>query len=168
MSVLQVNALDLGLNNAVVVMANKVWPLGWDVGPNAPSSFKALCEEINTRRRVTVYDGGCECTIFDQPEVNYAMRAWHDWCHWRYGYDFSLRGETMACEKQIEQLFKVYGRGDQTERWARILWAEVVGQREYYERHRKYVEDQMSFVKMYLLCPASALMMNWDLPKKAA
>ena len=46
---------------------------------------------------------GADNTIFGAPEVNYAFRAWHDWCHWMGGFDFSLYGECATCNMQIEQ-----------------------------------------------------------------
>ncbi len=110
---------------------------------------------------MVVYNGGCDGTIYADPEVNYAFRAWHDWCHWRGGYDFSVCGETAVCAMQCLELLSQHGDGEQTRRWIAILRAEVVGQRLYYQRHKRYIDDQRGFVEAYLKDPDDALL--WPL-----
>ena len=46
----------------------------------------------------------CENNIFGCAETNMALRAWHDWCHWKGQFGFTLQGEIEAFEMQIEHL----------------------------------------------------------------
>lgn len=149
--------LDRGLNAAILRIAGRLCPTGYDVSVDAPATYKALRAHLDAGKRMLVYNGGCEGTIYGDPEVNYAMRAWHDWCHYRGNNDFSVAGETANCRMQQDQLIKLYGDCETTRRWCRILEAEVVGQRLYYERHKRYVQDQRAFVLHYLANPAAAV-----------
>jgi hypothetical protein len=153
--------LDRTLNAAILTMSRRIFPTGFDVSDGAPDTHKKLKAHLDAGRRMVVYGGGCEGTIYADPEVNHSFRAWHDWCHWRGGYDFSPEGETAVCDMQCGQLIELYGDSKETRRWADILWAEVVGQRLYYQRHKRYVDDQRGFIEAYLRDPEDALL--WPL-----
>jgi hypothetical protein len=150
--------LDRGLNVAVLQIASQLFPLGYDVSPHAPDTLKKLKTHLSQPgARMIVYNGGADNTIFEDNEVNYAFRAWHDWCHWRGNYDFTPEGELKTCKKQVEQLKTLYGDGPTVERWADILWAEVVGQRRYYAIHGRFLDNQRAFTEAYLANPDAAL-----------
>ena len=97
-----------------------------------------------------VWSGGSENTIYAEPEVNWAFRAWHDWCHYRGAHDFTPEGERSVFELQRSHLLLFYGDSLQTRRWIRILRAEVIGQQEYFYRYGHYPHDQRAFVEVYL------------------
>jgi hypothetical protein len=149
--------LDKGLNCAILHIAGRLLPTGYDVAPDAPASYRALRAHLDAGKRMVVYDGGSEGTIYADPEVNYAMRAWHDWAHYTCGNDFSIEGETANCRVQQAQLLELYGDCETTRRWCRILDAEIIGQRLYYAKHGTYVRDQRAFVLHYLANPRTAL-----------
>jgi hypothetical protein len=149
--------LDRALNCAILHIAGKLCPTGYDVSPDAPATYKALRAHLDAGKRMVVFDGGSDGTIYADNEVNYAMRAWHDWCHYRCGNDFSVEGETANCRVQQAQLVELYGDCETTRRWCRILEAEIIGQRLYYEKHKQYVTDQRAFVLAYLANPAKAV-----------
>lgn len=148
--------LDRHLNAAVLAMAARLFPTGFDVSPDAPSSLRALNtllgkpEAPKPGARMVVFDGGSAHTIYADDEVNYAFRAWHDWTHWRYQFDFSLAGERATYMAQVFHLVKAYGDCDTVTRWSNILHAEIVGQAEYYARHKRYVGRQLDFVRACL------------------
>lgn len=153
--------LDCPLNAAILTMSRRLFPTGFDVSESAPATYRELKSHLDAGNRMVVYNGGCEGTIYADTEVNYAFRAWHDWCHWRGAHDFSERGEASVCAMQSLQLLELYGDGSQTARWIKILQAEVVGQRLYYQRHKRYVDDQQGFVEAYLEDPHDTLL--WPL-----
>jgi hypothetical protein len=151
------------LNAAILGMAARLFPCGFDVSPNAPERLSALNAMLGhptapkSGARLTVFNGGSTQTIFADDEVNFAFRAWHDWTHWRYQHNFTLIGETATATQQIRDLYSVHGRGAHNADWHPLLWAEVVGQREYYERHRRFIADQRGFNAAYRADPAAAL-----------
>lgn len=151
---------DQGLNDAIIEITNRlVGP--FKVSNDAPGTFRELKAHLDTGKRVVVAREGSEQTIFGDPEVNYAFRAWHDWCHWKGGYDFSIEGEMATCNMQIEQLYAIFGVSETTKRWSRYIIAEVIGQRRYYERYREYLSDQRAFVTAYMHDPTQALQRKW-------
>lgn len=93
--------LSTSLNVIVQHMAHKLFPTGYDVGPDAPDSLEALNGQIAQRGRLVVYSGASDNTIFGAPEINHDFRAWHDWTHWRHQLPFTPEGEQQVAELQI-------------------------------------------------------------------
>jgi len=149
-------ALDIHFNAAVLTICSRVLPGGFDVADDAPETYDELIAHLDAGARMLVYRGGSERTIYGDPEVNYAFRAWHDWCHWRGRHDFSPEGERAACAMQGDHLVTVYGESSQTRRWRRILHAEIIGQREYFDRHGVFPDDQRAYVESYLRADTQA------------
>lgn len=116
---------------------------------------------MNSGKPLIVAREGSENTIFGDRDVNFAFRAWHDWCHWRGGYDFSFLGECATCHMQVQQLKEHYGKNHQTAYWIELLTAEVVGQRQFYEKFKTYISDQRAFAQAYLQDPGLALGRIW-------
>ncbi|QPC44957.1 hypothetical protein HW532_20990 [Kaustia mangrovi] len=157
--------LSIILDHCTLFMAKQCWPDGFNVGPDAPSSYKALVREHDKYGFITVFDGGSDHTIFGSPETNIAFRAWHDWCHLHLGADFSSEGEAAAAALQIKHL-RQYGREHfippaAIDHAALLIDAEVNGQNRYYQKHKKYVKDQRSFAMLYLTNPEHALSIIW-------
>ena len=143
-------ALDIQLNAAVLAVAHRLFPCGFLVAEIAPQSYEELVARLDAGLPMLVYSGGSERTIYGCPEVNYSFRAWHDWCHWRGRHNFSFEGETAVCCMQGAHLVALYGECPRTRWWKRILHAEVIGQREYFNRHGVFPDDQRAFVESYL------------------
>lgn len=153
--------LDIQFNAAVMTIANRLFPGGWDVGPDAPDTLESLTAHIAKTGRMKVFDGGSQRTIFGCPEHNWAFRAWHDWHHWKAQLPFTPEGEHKVCNLQIMDLIKVYGACEITERWSHILRAEVDGQIRYHEKHGTFPDNQRGFVEAYLRYPEQAILERW-------
>lgn len=159
MSDLIIRPLEPMLNVATQVICNAVWPGGFDVGPHAPDTYEALCAEYAARKRITVWEGACDGTIFDDPQINQMFRAWHDWCHIMGGHDFSVEGERQAALMQCQHIARRYGNGETGKRLQSLVMMEVLGQALYADAHGgAFPSDQMQFAKAYLaLGPATAI-----------
>jgi hypothetical protein len=142
--------LDHGLNVAILQIAQRLLPQGFDVSDKAPDSYEALVACFESGGRYVVFSDGSENTIYGDPEVNHHFRAWHDWCHWQGKYDFSLEGELGAYRMQCSHLEALYGDTKITAKWRRILYAEVVGQKLYCRKHGYFPDDQLAFIKRFL------------------
>ena len=142
--------LDHGLNIAVLVIAGRLFPGSFDVSDDAPDTYEGLVALFESGRRLVVYKGGSDNTIFGDPTVNYHFRAWHDWCHWQGRHDFSLAGEYAVYEMQCAHLVTVYGDDETTHRWQRILFADGIGQKLHHEQHGSFPQNQMEFVRRFL------------------
>lgn len=141
--------LSLAFNAAVMTMARKVCPTGYDVSDQAPSSLEELNKHIARTRRIVVSNENSSQTIFGCPEHNFAFRAWHDWTHWAIQAPFTLEGERLVAYRQMIDIQRVFGRkGSQL--FCLLIEEEVIGQAEYYAEHGEFPVDQVAFAKAYL------------------
>lgn len=124
------------LNSAILELAPR-----FDARSNAPATFGDLMRHGSSI--LPVWDGASNATIYKDPRVNHAFRAWHDACHVAGQYDFTLEGERAACEMQQRQLVERYPSAPQ---WALdLLHTEVIGQAEYFAAHGAFPLDQEAF-----------------------
>lgn len=149
------------LKNAIVEMAARLLPDGFDVSDNAPQTYEELDGLLASGKRICVWSGGSSDTIYADATVNYAFRAWHDLCHWWGGFPFTLEGEIATCEMQCRQLTVFYGNNETTRSWCTMIKAEVVGQAEYFHRHKRFPESQTAFFAAYMADRNTAL--EWPL-----
>jgi len=141
--------LDPTFNAAVLNIAATLTG-GFSVSETAPATYEELVIQIEQLHRIVVWSGASDATIFGDPEVNYAFRAWHDWCHWHGRLPFTFEGEQRVCEMHCAQLLSLYGDSDKTRRWCRIVEAEIIGQRLHFDRFGHFPSDQYDFVVAYL------------------
>jgi hypothetical protein len=146
--------LDIGFNAAVINLAKRTAG-EFRVSADAPQTYEQLIRQIETQGIIAVWNGASEHTIFGDPEVNYAFRAWHDWCHWRGRHFFTPEGERAATLMQCDQLVTLYGDTPRTRYWHRIIEAEIIGQTSYREMYGEFPVDQYAFVVDYLANPAN-------------
>lgn len=156
------HAVNPWLDSAIVALAAQCWPMGFEVSPDAPDTYAKLREYNIATGGMCVWNGASEHTIHHNPAVNYASRAWHDWCHLAGDFDFSAEGEQGACELGIEML-KAYsdwtmGRNNPHLADAvALLRADCYGQNRYKKRHGLDVVDQRGFDLAYMADPEAAL-----------
>ena len=153
---------DRAFNEAVRVMAKKVWRLGYDISDDAGyaaapgsigshyDSVEAYFAGISERHRVTVYMGGSDNTIFGEPDFNYDFRAWHEWTHWTLRAPFDLDGELAVAHRQCQDLAKVFGHGIQFDCWQRYIMAEVYGQALHHYKTGAFPTNQREFDRAYI------------------
>jgi hypothetical protein len=139
-------------------MADRFFPTGFDVGPNAPQSLEELRAHVNSTGRMLVYDWASDDTIFGDAGVNWAFRAWHDWTHLRVNGTFDIPGEIAVANQQIDDIRAVYGEGKQTREFEALIWAEVMGQVLYASNHNgAFPDDQRAFYRAYSHHPDTAV-----------
>lgn len=141
--------LSVPFNVAVLHIASKVLPCGYDVSPIAPQDFDSLVAHYEATGRVLVWNGASDKTIFAYPEVNFAFRAWHDSKHIVGGFPFDRAGELAALEMQILDIRAIYD-GATADLFCDILTAEIMGQFSYKERHGGFPVDQIGFAKAWI------------------
>lgn len=148
---------DSRLNIAILHITSRLLPNGFDVSDVAPDTYEKLKAHLCAGKRMAVWSGGSEATVYGHRSVNFAFRAWHDFCHWEGGHDFTLEGEIATCEMQCQHLFEFYGDCERIQVWCSLLRAEIVGQALFFHRHKRFPDDQRSFVAAYLVDPDIAL-----------
>lgn len=93
--------------------------------------------------------GASDATIYGDPHVNHAFRAWHDATHFAHGLGFHLAGEKAVCEHQIADLYRAHPNAPKL--WAALLSAEIVGQAEAFLATGSFPVDQAQFTREALL-----------------
>lgn len=145
------------LNTVIELMTERI---DYSVSDEAPNSYAELKSLLDGGEQLVVYSGGSETTIFADPKINFAFRAWHDLTHYQYEYDFSLIGEMFTCNAQIYEVTYTLG-ADIAQHCRPYLTAEIIGQRLYYDKYKCYVEDQQAFVLAYMANSKEALLHRW-------
>jgi hypothetical protein len=154
--------LSVRFNVAVLQIAARLFPTGFDVSDTAPDTFDKLKSHVEQTGRMLVWNGASDATIFGDPEVNYAFRAWHDWCHLAGNHPFTPEGERGAANLQIQHIREIYGYTADANEMVRLIDAEVNGQVTYHEHHNgDFPADQVAFVKHYLVNPFAAVVMDY-------
>lgn len=135
------------LSIAVLQIVGQLFPVGFDLSDESViHSLDDINEHYARTGRFRVWKGASDQTIFGDAEVNYALRAWHDWCHWRYQCALDLEGERQAAAYQVEHLTALYGASFETVEMASILLADVVGQAEFFAVGGNFLDNQAAFV----------------------
>lgn len=117
-------------NDACVFIASKIFPLSFDVFRSAPNTYPDLHRSMDQLNRMAIWSGDHSNTCFADTETWWQFRAWHDWCHYRFGLDFTMPGEHAVCHVQAGQLMRLYGRGDNVQAMIALLFCNIVGQLE--------------------------------------
>ena len=136
-------------NVAVMHIAGLTNPRGWDVRPmtqgsDAPDTLEAQKDWVRRHGRVCVDGRHSLMTIYGDPEVNYAFRAWHEATHIRLNAPFTRAGEARVCAAQQADVAKLYGRREAF-MFAHILHCEILEQAEELERTGRFPADQRAF-----------------------
>lgn len=172
--------LSVAFNIAVQTVVRRLLPCGFDVAPEprdvfdeiaqhfkpdsfprAPSSLAELTAHVARTGRILVSGEHSGCTIYGDPEINYAFRAWHDWHHWKGQFAFDEKGERLTYEAQARDLDTIYGPRTAAP-LKRILHAEVIGQWEHERAWGAFPVDQRAFVAAYLAHGSRAVLLrNW-------
>jgi hypothetical protein len=126
--------LSVALNQKLLDLAP-----AYSVAEDAPSTYEVLRARTSS---LVVYSGASDNTIYGDPRVNYAFRAWHDSLHIRLQAGFSVKDEIRVA---IESA-RVLGGGTLGD----IIYTEIVDQRLYAEHTGEFVNNQVDFMVSHL------------------
>lgn len=143
------------LNSAVEVVMAYLLPNGFDTTdiPELCDTYDKLRAHYMSTGRIRVWTGASDRTIFGDPAVNHAFRAWHDLGHIMLQAPFTPEGEEEVCALQMRQLARIMhgGRsGDEIKFMCHMLSAEVNGQIAYEKLTGQFPEDQRAFMLQHL------------------
>lgn len=140
-------ALDETFERATLEIARSLWPKGYDVETYAPTNLSQLVAHYKAWGKVAVSSLHSEKTVFSEPSVNYAFRAWHDWHHIRLNAEFTRGGEIRVHWAMRDDMRRT---GIECERVLALLECENIGQLDYWERFGTPPDDQRAFACGYL------------------
>lgn len=124
----------------------------WVGCPDAPSTFPDLLAAADrsamTGQPLSVSDENSATVIYTFPEINLALRFWHDVSHVLRGLDFTAPHELQLAQLQLQALERAgIERGSPP--W-RLLQADLVGQVYLSAVGRRFPVDQAVFVERCL------------------
>jgi hypothetical protein len=64
-------------------MASRFLPKGFKTARKAPSTYEEIKTLLDNGKPIVVDSGGSNHTIYADKHINYAFRAWHDYCYWK-------------------------------------------------------------------------------------
>jgi hypothetical protein len=112
---------------------------------------KEYLERLKTRfseeRKITVWSGCSDNSIFGDSTVNTYFRAWHDYNHIMHNLDFSFESESLVCSIQLAELPSHYNFEKL------LLYADIIGQNLYYKQNNEFPINQRLFVLNFLENP---------------
>jgi hypothetical protein len=125
--------LSVALNQKLLDLAPR-----FSVSENAPNTFAELKGRTSP---LVVYSGASDCTIYGDPRINYAFRAWHDSIHLRLNAGFTVAEEIRVAEESARILGGTLGE---------IIYTEIADQRIYAEITGQFVGNQVDFMVSHL------------------
>lgn len=120
-------------------------------------TYEKICAYYKQHKRVLIWSGESDKSIFACKETNHYSRALHDLIHIKKGFDFSAQGEIDVCAESISLLRQAYPKEPNLDYWCKLMDCEIIGQVEYLTRNGHFVGNQMGFTKAYLSDKESAL-----------
>lgn len=132
------------LNRAILLLSGN-----FVARPFAPQTERELIEAQQSCADFPVWEGASLETIYRDPMVNHAFRAWHDKTHLALPalHRFTLAGETATCDAQCRELLRLWPRALPL---ARIIRAEIIGQAEHFAAFGFFPGNQAAFIEEYL------------------
>jgi hypothetical protein len=179
------------LNAFILAHVARLFPEGFDKLSSdvAPSTWEGVAEYLAMYGRMGVSADHSDATVYGDPHVNHAFRAWHDWTHYILGPgegEFTVPGERAVLEAQcrdmrywwprpfadlsngackpinVDPVVSAIRRARQLDFACHVLYAEVVGQLEHRDVYGgAFPENQRGFVMAYMRDPAEALRSRW-------
>jgi hypothetical protein len=141
--------LDPDFNAFVLRIASTI---PYDPTPGYTASFEEMRATYRATGRIPINTDFSDGTIFGDPAINWAFRAWHDWAHIRGNFPFTEQGERDAAFLQECDVIEAIGYTVTATRFCDILDCEVNGQVQYYLKHNAFPPDQIAFAREYLSC----------------
>jgi hypothetical protein len=154
--------LDPAFNRAVIAIARNLHPHGFDVSEHAPETLEDLKAYVDKTGRMVVYKDEAMDTIFADHEARWAFRAWHDSCHLRGMYPFTVEGERRCrpgADRRLGSALQdaLGANPEQVAHWAMLIHDEVLGQVAYAVNHGgHFPTHQRAEVEAFMIDPGAA------------
>src|SRR4051812_40780351 len=89
--------------NEIVLRQFKSLKISYTVQDNAPSTLRDIVQAYQASKRLVVWSGASDNTIYGDASVNWVFRAWHDYTHIMLNAEFTDLGERLVAMEQARQ-----------------------------------------------------------------
>lgn len=107
-------------------------------------TFKRFTDHYREFQTIPMWYDDNKDNIFADTVINAKFRAWHDYMHVLYDFDFSLNGEINTYNEQQKLLPLEW----ELER--KLMYCEIVEQAKHYSSGGETIKNQRKFTKNYL------------------
>lgn len=120
-------------------------------GKNSKQTLLNHIDKFHKTQKIHIWSGACLNTIYGCSKINLYFRSFHDYIHIYYqlGYDFA--GESIIASIQCSML---------PSDWVlerELIMIEILGQNQYYVKHKEFLKNQRRFSIDYLTNPNDAI-----------
>lgn len=142
-------------NEMVQVAVDALMPDGFDTtdDPTVCDTLDKVKRHYRKTGRIVVWTGESDNTVFGDPQVNHAFRAWHDYVHVNFDLPFTEAGEHTVMQIQQRQVDTLGGYAF-TAQEKKLFWdlleCEIDGQIKEFVRTGDFVKDQRAFAQKYM------------------
>lgn len=124
---------------------------GYVPTPMAPETYSEMVRAAGLSKQLKipypVYDGGCENTVFTNPDVNLMFRYLHDHEHINEVKDTSLPDEIALADAWAKRLQDTLGSDEDSKAIIKLAWLDTAGQSFYYVQYGEFPKNQLEFVR---------------------
>lgn len=148
--------IDYSLYESIVNdMVKRLMPQGYDMTSlgNTCDTLDKITQYYMTNKRLLIWNGASDNTIFNNPQSNLDFRAWHDFIHITENLAFTPEGEKAVCRIQQLQVIKYYSdmlKPEQIKEIILILEAEINEQVNHFEKTGEFIQDQKAFTDFHV------------------
>lgn len=122
-----------------------------DFDSDLQATLNRNIETFQMTNKIIVNSNNSQNSIYGDEMINLYARSIHEYCHVKYNLSFNFFGESLVANLQANMLPKD---------WLfekRLILIDIIGQLQYFHKHREYVFDQRKFSISYMIDPIEAV-----------
>lgn len=122
-----------------------------DFDSDLQATLNRNIETYQKTNKIYVNANNCQNSIYGDEMINLYARSIHEYCHIKYNLSFNFFGESLVANIQASMLPKSWFFEK------KLILIDIVGQLQYFHKHKKYVNNQRRFCVDYMINPIDAV-----------
>lgn len=122
-----------------------------DFDSDLQATLSRNIETYQKTNKIIVNSNNCQNSIYGDPIINLYARSIHEYCHIKYNLSFNFFGESLVANVQANMLPKDWFFEK------KLILIDVIGQLQYFHKHKEYVLNQRKFSIQYIINPIEAI-----------
>lgn len=123
-----------------------------DFNSDLETTLNRNIETFEKTNKIFVNSNNCQNSIYSNETINLYARSIHDYCHIKYKLSYNFFGESLVANLQANMLPKDWLFEKQ------LILIDVIGQLQYFHKHKVYLLNQRKFCIDYLKNPIEAVL----------
>lgn len=122
-----------------------------DFDMDLQATLNRSVELFERTNKIIVNSNNCQDSIYGDQMINLYARSIHEYCHIKNNLSFNFFGESLVANLQASML---------PNDWffeKKLILIDVIGQLQYFHKHKEYVINQRKFCIDYMVNPIEAV-----------